>query len=485
MSRKTKSKLLFCMLNNKVSGGNRILLELANRSLRTGFDVELLFLNGSGAPEWFDNQCTIATQSLADLEKDEKYDLIFASNASMVPTLLRYLDIQKLVLVCQGFESYCYGETITELFTPKISIENILKFEIPIISTSLSIQRLLQERIGRASYLVPVAIDRSQFPPIGERERKIGRPVLNIGESNSIIANTDLSIVRPKSLSKRVLAVGDFKSRFKGIFDLADALEILSKEISVELILLTQQRGGKEAFENFSFPVEFHCHTPQADLAKIYASCHVYCCASWYEGFGLPCLEAFSVGIPVVATKNMGVQEFAKDGENILLARPHSPDDLAAKLRAVLNDEELQEQLIKSGTSTVDQYNWQTSMSSFIAAVREIQNSKSPGQQPSEANLKSWLKDLETDGFYTPVEVEHELMWISGELHALCNSIKAGTIDEVESRKTLTAIRQHLVRHLKNPAASYYKEFKARYDLCQLLTVIEDPQDWQKVLKFN
>ncbi len=480
------------MLNNKVSGGNRILLELANRSLRTGFDVELLFLNGSGTPEWFDNQCTIATLSLADLEKDEKYDLIFASNASMVPTLLQYLDIQKLVLVCQGFESYCYGETITELFSPKSSIENILKLEIPIISTSLSIQKLLQERIGRASYLVPVAIDRSQFPPIGERELSIETPFLtigerqlNIGESNSTIANTDLSIARQKSSPKRVLAVGDFKARFKGIFDLADALEVLSKEISIELVLLTQQRGGKEAFENFTFPVEFHCATPQADLARIYASCHVYCCASWYEGFGLPCLEAFSVGIPVVGTQNMGVQEFAKDGENILLARPHSPDDLAAKLRAVLNDEELQKQLIKNGTTTVDRYNWQTSMSSFVAAVREIQNSNSPGQQPSEAHLKSLLTDLETDGFYTPVEVEHELKWISGELHALCNSIKAGNIDEAESRKTLTVIRQHLVRHLQNPAASYYKEFKARYDLCQLLTVIEDPQDWQKVLKFN
>jgi L-malate glycosyltransferase len=454
--------MLFCLLNNKVSGGNRILLELANRSLQANFDSSLCFLDRSVAPDWFDTHCKVVEPNA---ENFEKYDFVFAPNASLLPMLLQYIPRSKVILISQGFESYCYGETIAELFVPKKSIENILKLDVPIISTSESIQKLLEEQVGRASYLVPVAIERSQFPS---------------SETADI-----------NQTPKRILAVGNFRTRFKGILDLADALDILSKEVPVELVLLTQQNAGKNQFKSNQFPVEFHCDPPQSELAAIYASCHAYCCASWYEGFGLPCLEAFSVGIPVVATQNLGVQEFARSNENILLARPHSPDELAHQLRRALTDLDLRQRLVKNGRATAERYDWQRTMTSFFTALEQIKSSSaastmsSPSPAQSPAQLQTLLKDLENDGYYTPQEVDSKLRWISGELQALCAAIKAGDIQEVESKKTLATIRQHLQEHLQNPSTNYYKEFKARYDFCQLLTTIEDPKEWQNLLKFS
>ncbi|MBI2809747.1 MAG: glycosyltransferase family 4 protein [Candidatus Melainabacteria bacterium] len=458
MSEANQSKLLFCLLNNTVSGGNRILFELANRSLHAGLDTDLYFLDKSGQPLWFQNNCPVVQDSMTEVSIAE-YDFVFVSNASAVPMLLPYCNINKLVLISQGFESYCYGETITELLSAKEPLENILKLGNPIIATSKSIQLLLQEKVGRTSYLVPVAIDRTQFP-----------------RSETVDLTTS---------PKRILAVGDYKAKFKGILDLADALDILAKELPVQLVLLTQQKSRADWFKHYHFPIEFNCNPPQTDLARIYSSCHVYCCSSWYEGFGLPCLEAFSVGIPVVSTKNFGVNEFTKAGDNMLLARPHSPDDLAAKLRTLLTDKGLRSKLIANGTIVADQYCWQQTMSCFFAALKQIKESKPETVAPDPTEIEALLNNLEENGYYTPPRIEQELTWISAELQALCVRVKDGSIDELESTQILKQLRQHLKRHLHNPATSYYKEFKARFDLCQLFSVIEDPKDWQKLLNFG
>ncbi|MBS1952672.1 MAG: glycosyltransferase family 4 protein [Cyanobacteria bacterium SZAS-4] len=464
MSDDTTSKLLFCLLNNKVGGGNRILFELANRSLQAGFDAKLYFLDKSGPPTWFANSCKIAENSIESELSD--YDFVFVSNASAVPALLPHCDINKLVLVCQGFESYCYGETINDLLSPKPSIENILKIGNPIIATSKSIQSLIKNNVGRDSLLVPVAIDKDQFAT--ERSQ--------LAESES---------VRSGKSPKRILAVGDYRAKFKGMLDLADALKMLNKEIPIELVLLTQQKVAKDWFKNYDFPIEFNCNPPQSELAALYASCHVYCCASWYEGFGLPCLEAFSVGIPVVSTNNFGVTEFARDGENILLARPHSPNDLAAKLRTLLTDSALRQSLIENGTATADKYTWQQTMSCFFETLKQMEQTKSDAVAPTQTELEFMLEELENHGYYTPPQVEQALSILSIELQTLCRRIKEGDIDEAESTQMLQQIRQQLKVHLHNPASSYYKEFKARFDLCQMFSVIENPKDWQKMLSFS
>ncbi len=449
-------KLLFCLLNNKVSGGNRILFELANRVLQAGLETELFFLDKSGPPSWFANKCKIVENSIES--QVDNYDFVFVSNVSAVPSLLPHCDMNKLVLISQGFESYCYGETIAELLSSKASIENILKIGNPIIATSKSIQSLIKNKAGRDSLLVPVAIERSQF---AQTE--------SVGFSDS---------------PKRILAVGDYKAKFKGMLDLADALKILNKEIPIQLVLLTQQKSAKDWFKNYDFPIEFNYNPPQSELAKLYASCHVYCCASWYEGFGLPCLEAFSVGIPVVSTNNFGVTEFAKEGENVLLARPHSPDDLAAKIRTILTDAVLRQKLIENGTGTADQYTWQQTMSCFLAALKQIKHDNAHSVAPTSAELEFMLRDLEDNGYYTPPRIEQALSAISTELQTLCKRVKEGDIDEAESTALLQNIRQQLKQHLHNPKTSYYKEFKARFDLCQLFSVIENPKDWQKMLNF-
>jgi len=74
------------------------------------------------------------------------------------------------------------------------------------------------------------------------------------------------------------------------------------------------------------------------------------------EGFGRTIVEAQSAGVPVVATGLGGVAELCTDGANALLVEPGDPDNLYVALQTMLNDEDVREQLIASGSRTAAQF---------------------------------------------------------------------------------------------------------------------------------
>jgi glycosyltransferase involved in cell wall biosynthesis len=96
--------------------------------------------------------------------------------------------------------------------------------------------------------------------------------------------------------------------------------------------------------------------TEDEDLVKIYNLATVYCQPSYYEGFGLPILEAFACGTPVVAARNNCHIEIGEDA--VLLADPTSPQDMAEKLTEVANNKKLREGLIKKGLARVKGFTW-------------------------------------------------------------------------------------------------------------------------------
>jgi glycosyltransferase involved in cell wall biosynthesis len=95
---------------------------------------------------------------------------------------------------------------------------------------------------------------------------------------------------------------------------------------------------------------------PDEDLVAIYNLASVYCQPSFYEGFGLPVLEAMAVGCPVVCAKTQALVEIAEGAA--LFADPKSPQDIAGKIEEVLGSGELKSQLIETGKVLVKNYSW-------------------------------------------------------------------------------------------------------------------------------
>jgi glycosyltransferase involved in cell wall biosynthesis len=75
---------------------------------------------------------------------------------------------------------------------------------------------------------------------------------------------------------------------------------------------------------------------PEEDLIDLYNLCAVFIFPSWYEGFGLPALEAMSCGAPVIGSNTSSLPEVI--GREDALFNPYDVQDITAKLSQALTD---------------------------------------------------------------------------------------------------------------------------------------------------
>ncbi len=109
---------------------------------------------------------------------------------------------------------------------------------------------------------------------------------------------------------------------------------------------------------------------PDRDLVKIYNLASIYLQPSFYEGFGLPLLEANACGIPVVASKTQSLVEIAEDAA--LFADPKSPKDFAEKIKLVLKDRKLKESLVEKGFENAKKYSWDKTACLTLKVYEEL-----------------------------------------------------------------------------------------------------------------
>lgn len=96
-------------------------------------------------------------------------------------------------------------------------------------------------------------------------------------------------------------------------------------------------------------------------MAEFYNRCAVFLVPSRGEGFGLPALEAMACGAAVVSTDNGGVGDYARPGDNILLAPVGDIEAMADQLEFLLKDEVLRLQLAREGLATAQEFSWDRS----------------------------------------------------------------------------------------------------------------------------
>ncbi len=91
------------------------------------------------------------------------------------------------------------------------------------------------------------------------------------------------------------------------------------------------------------------------DLQQAYASAYCLVQASYYEGFGLPVIEAMACGCPVICSNTSAMPEVA--GDAALFIDPSSPEDLVAALERV-GHPDLRAELIARGLARAPSFSW-------------------------------------------------------------------------------------------------------------------------------
>jgi glycosyltransferase involved in cell wall biosynthesis len=94
----------------------------------------------------------------------------------------------------------------------------------------------------------------------------------------------------------------------------------------------------------------------EEDLVKIIGSAYALVYPSFFEGFGVPVLEAMSCEVPVITSIGSSMQEITKDAA--LFADPNNYKDIADKMMSIYKDENLCNELVKNGKHVIQQYSW-------------------------------------------------------------------------------------------------------------------------------
>lgn len=93
------------------------------------------------------------------------------------------------------------------------------------------------------------------------------------------------------------------------------------------------------------------------ELVALYKSAKAFVMPSFEEGFGIPLLEAFACGCPVVSSNAGSLPEVG--GDACLYFDPKSINDIGNKISEVLNDNKLRSQMVKKGEQRYKQFSWE------------------------------------------------------------------------------------------------------------------------------
>ena len=103
--------------------------------------------------------------------------------------------------------------------------------------------------------------------------------------------------------------------------------------------------------------VIFTGYIPDEELPGLYKNASLYVFPSFYEGFGLPPLEAMTYGVPVASSNATCMPEIL--GQAAAYFDPRNPRDMADTIWHCLNDSDLRFSLNKNSTQLIHNYSWE------------------------------------------------------------------------------------------------------------------------------
>jgi glycosyltransferase involved in cell wall biosynthesis len=190
----------------------------------------------------------------------------------------------------------------------------------------------------------------------------LGRGEQGLGESERLLIPGGEYFLFPANLSKH-----------KNHRRLLQAFRLLRERTSreISLVLTGHSAGWSELSKEFLDLPVIHLGFVRPELLRVLLErAHALVFFSLYEGFGIPLLEAFDAGTPVICSNTTSLPEVG--GDAVVTCDPTDVDAMAALMERILKDDVLRETLIKRGKSRLGIYSWEKSAHSLIAACERV-----------------------------------------------------------------------------------------------------------------
>lgn len=163
----------------------------------------------------------------------------------------------------------------------------------------------------------------------------------------------------------------------KNVMRLIEAHRALPSHIRREIPLVVAGRAGWQCGEEVAAlesgdggALRWLRWLPEDDLPAVFKQASVFVLPSLHEGFGLPVLEAFAAGTPVVASNAGAIPEVA--GDAAILVDPPDVGALAQAMRRVAEDTMLADSLRAKGRERARQFTWERTARLTADVYREV-----------------------------------------------------------------------------------------------------------------
>lgn len=178
-----------------------------------------------------------------------------------------------------------------------------------------------------------------------------------------------------------ILFVGALEER-KNALTLAKAYCRIAKNTKHDLVLVGNgkkeyQEQIRRVFIEHGLSNRLHILNDISfeQLPLIYAGASIFCYPSFFEGFGIPIIEALFSGVPVITSKGSCFPEAG--GPDTIYIDPNNLEELLAAIENLLTDKELRQTMARNGRLFVEKFHWKNTALELTNLYQDVISQKS------------------------------------------------------------------------------------------------------------
>jgi len=180
-----------------------------------------------------------------------------------------------------------------------------------------------------------------------------------------------------------ILYLGGFSER-KNVASVLTAFAKIYKDLNkkYKLVILGGYKDSSQRLVKLTNELKIESHVvftgfvQEDHLPIFYNCCDTFVYPSFYEGFGLPPLEAMSCGTPVIASNLTSIPEVVGDGG--ILINPYDISEISFAIGNLLSNEKLRDELSYKALKRASEFSWQNTAQSTLKVYESIYNGEYP-----------------------------------------------------------------------------------------------------------
>jgi glycosyltransferase involved in cell wall biosynthesis len=222
----------------------------------------------------------------------------------------------------------------------------------------------------------------------------------------------------------------------------------------VELLLTGHPEGWEAlAVEAAGLPVRHLGYVSRPLLSALMGRARALVYFSLYEGFGMPLLEAFRLGIPVLCSNTTSLPEVGEDA--IVTCDPTDTQAMADAMYRVLSEPALRARMILAGARRLSHFSWRSSAQSLLDACRRV----AVRHTPPTFTQRVVRAARHPNSILMPAVRRRVKRILPSSVHRILRALlRPGEVLIPACRRRLDVWKTNLKRKLLTPAMPYHRQ---------------------------